>query len=104
MTQPRDKSLDELHQQVTATRARLVQADEHLRELGEGAQKVGLSVDGAMLEINALLKQLFLCSQHNLPEYDMLHAELVRHLNNIFYIAKTQFGKLKQDDVAKGAH
>lgn len=101
MSQPKDKTLDELYQQLNATRARLLQADEHMKALGEGAQKVAISIDGAMLEINALLKDLFLCSQHNLAEYDMLHAELIRHLNNLFHIAKTNFGKLKPDEIER---
>lgn len=102
--QNKDKSVDEMHQQVSATRARLAQADEHIFSLGEGAQKVGISIDGAMLEINALLKQLFLCSKHELAEYDTLHAELIRHLNNLVFIAKTHFGKYNPVDQNKGAH
>lgn len=102
--QTKDKTLDDLHQQITGTRARLLEADEHIKTLGEGAQKVGMSIDGAMLEINALMKQLFLCSQHDLPQYDTLHEELLRHMANITFIAKTHFGKFKPAEQAKGAH
>lgn len=102
--QSKDKTLDELHQQLTATRARLLEADEHIKTLGENAQKVGVSIDGAMLEISALLKQLFLCSQHDLAQYDTLHAELLRHMRNITFIAETQFGKYKPAEQPKEAH
>jgi hypothetical protein len=93
MTQPKDKTIDELHKQVEGTRARLHQADEHLKEIGEGAQKIGLSITGATLEINALMKQLFLCAHHDLAEYEILHAQLTQHLNNIALIANTRFGR-----------
>lgn len=98
MTHPNVNELDELHKKVEATRARLYQADEHIKTLGEGAQKVGLSITGATLEMNALMKQLFLCSEHNMPEYEILHAELNRHLNNLALIANTKFGKVKVPD------
>jgi hypothetical protein len=98
MSQRKDDSIDAIYKKVGATKARLLQADEHIKTLGEGAQKVGLSIDGAMLELNALLKQLFLCSQHGLPEYDILHAELAKHLQNIATIANTEFGRVKRRD------
>lgn len=96
-----NNELDELHKKVETTRQRVYQADEHIKQLGEGAQKVGLSINGALLEINALLKDLFLCSQHDLPEYDLLQAELLRHLQNIHVIVDTRFGKIKVDDKEK---
>lgn len=97
MTQIKDKSLDDMHQSLTATRSRVLQADDHIKKLGEGAQKVLLGIDGAMLEINALMKQLFLCSQYDLNEYELLQGELVRHLSNLHQIVSSRFGKIKEE-------
>lgn len=97
----KDKSLDQLHKELDSTRQRLFLANEHIKNLSEGAQKVSLSIDGAMLELTALLKQLFLCAQHELPEYDMLHAALAKDLNNIAIIAKTHFGRYKDEAAPK---
>ena len=97
MSQYKDKTLDELHKSVEGTRARLHIADEHLKDIGEGAQKIGLSITGATLEINALMKQLFLCAHHDLYEYDLLHAQLTQHLKNIALIANTRFGRQKAE-------
>ena len=99
MTQPKDKSVDDLYKKVGLTRERLIQADEYIRGLGEGAQKIGLSIDGAMLEMNVLLKDLFICVQNHLPEYEMLQGQLMEHLNNIHTIVSTQFGKLKREEL-----
>lgn len=90
----KDKSLDDLHKSVNSTRERLILADEHMKSIGEGAEKVGLSITGATLELNALMKQLFLCAHHNLNEYDILHEQLNTHLNNIALLANTRFGRL----------
>lgn len=96
MSQYKDKSLDDLYQQINATRERLNEADEHIKSLGEGAQKIGMSITGATLEINTLMKQLFLCAQHDLQEYEILHRTLMEHLQNITIIVNTKFGKLKE--------
>lgn len=95
MTQFKEKSLDDLHKQIQDTRARQELADEHMKEMGEGAQKVGLSITGATLEISTLMKQLFLCAQHDLTEYKILYDHLMQHLSNIVLIANTRFGKIK---------
>ena len=97
--------MDELYQQIQATRARLDLADEHLKQMGEGAEKIGMSITGATMEINALMKQLFLCAQHDMQEYEILQVTLMQHLNNIVLIAKTHFGKFKkpeQDGITHG--
>jgi hypothetical protein len=95
MSQPKDKSVDDLHRQVEATKARLYQADEYIKQNGDNAIKIGLSITGVTLEINALMKQMFLCMHNGLPEYDILHASLLKHLNDIKLIADTHFGKFK---------
>jgi hypothetical protein len=94
----KDKTMDELYQQTQQTRARLDLADEHMKQMGEGAEKIGLSITGATMEINALMKQLFLCAQHELQEYQILQATLMQHLNNIALIAQTHFGKIKMPE------
>lgn len=95
----KDKSIDDLHKSVNSTRERLIAADEHMKSIGEGAEKIGLSITGATLELNALMKQLFLCAHHNLNEYEILHEQLNAHLNNIAYLASTRFGRMiKKED------
>lgn len=93
MSQYKDKSMDDLYQQIQGTRERLNQADEHIKTIGEGAEKIGMSITGATLEINALMKQLFLCAHHDLPEYEILRKNLMDQLQNIVIIADTKFGK-----------
>jgi hypothetical protein len=95
MTQFKEITLDELHKQIQDTRARQELADQHIKEMGENAQKVGLSITGATLEINTLMKQLFLCAQHDLTEYKILYDNLMQHMSNIALIANTRFGKIK---------
>jgi hypothetical protein len=102
MSQFKDKSLDDLHKQVNGTRERLLLADEHIKALGDGAEKIGLSITGATLEMNVIMKQLFLCSYNDMQEYDILHEQLIQHLNSISLIANTRFGRLKKPDAQEG--
>lgn len=94
-TPPRDKSPNDLAKQLEVTKQRVAEANDHIAALGEGAKLVGLSIDGATWEVNGCLKQLFLCSQHDMPEYEIIYSVLMNHLRTIKQIADSKFGKVK---------
>lgn len=96
--QARDKSLDDLHKKLENTKNRVLEANEHIDQMGEGAKKIALSIDGATWELNACMKQLFLCATHDMHEYDLLVPTLMQHLKNMAHIAETRFGRLKDSE------
>ncbi len=99
MSDFKELSLDDIHKKVQATRARLAQSDEYIAKMGEGAKKVGLSISGATLELNAIMKNLFLCACNDLQEYDILYETFLQHLRDLNTIVSTRFGKIKPEDL-----
>lgn len=92
-----DREIAKIYASVNATREKIKTANEHIENVGKGATMVGLSILGAALEIELILKQLFLCSQHGLPEYEILQGEFMRHIKNLVNTVDTEFGKIKSD-------
>lgn len=90
-----DPTIDQLCKKIELIKKRSQDAETYINALGEGAQKVSLSIDGATYEINAILKNLFLCSQHDLKEYELIFPQLAEHVQNLLHIAEVKFGRIK---------
>lgn len=103
MSEKQDISIDQLYKRVEMSSQPMEDINSFIKNKGEGAQKVGLSIDGATTELNILLKSLFLVKNYNPAEYQLLAQTAIKHLESFFLIINNRFGtippsKLKEED------
>lgn len=87
---------------IQSVRQSLIEADNFMQQTK--ASTVALGIDLTTLEINLLLKKMFLCVFNKVPttQYDWLSTELMQKMNLIFKIVENKFGRDK--DVPQGGN
>ena len=90
-----EKEVDQIYKEKCDMEKRCAEANEQIKSLGKGSSAVLLSIDAATTEINILLKDLFICAQADLREYELIYLKLIESLTSITYCAQTKFGKIK---------
>lgn len=91
-----EQETEVLHKRLQTSMKRVAEADSHMEKWGVGAVNIMLAISGSCLELNSIMKAMFLAHVEGLDnEFDVLREQFQNQLKSFGNVIETRFGTIK---------